>query len=83
MEVALGEVLEGIVWTGGGRIESCNAAFEGLLGRSRIWILGGGSRSCCHSAVALRTTLVAELPSAVRRRELMIHHRPIVRPGHG
>jgi PAS domain-containing protein len=36
MEVALGEVLEGIVWTGGGRIESCNAAFEGLLGRSRL-----------------------------------------------
>lgn len=42
MEVALGEVLEGIVWTDAeGRIEWCNAAFERLLGRSRIVLLGG------------------------------------------
>jgi len=42
MEIALGEVLEGIVWTDSeGRIEWCNAAFERLLGRSRIMILGG------------------------------------------
>ena len=42
MEIALGEVLEGIVWTDTeGRIEWCNAAFERLLGRSRIVILGG------------------------------------------
>jgi diguanylate cyclase (GGDEF)-like protein len=42
MEVALGEVLEGIVWTDAeGRIEWCNQAFERLLGRSRILILGG------------------------------------------
>ncbi|HUQ79044.1 MAG TPA: EAL domain-containing protein [Patescibacteria group bacterium] len=42
MEVALGEVLECIVWTDpDGRIEWCNPAFERLLGRSRIAILGG------------------------------------------
>ena len=42
MEVALGEVLESIVWTDvDGRVEWCNAAFERLLGQPRITILGG------------------------------------------
>jgi diguanylate cyclase (GGDEF)-like protein/PAS domain S-box-containing protein len=41
MEVALGEVLEGIVWTDDeGRIEWTNPAFERMVGRPRIRILG-------------------------------------------
>lgn len=61
MEVALGDVLEGIVWTDtDGRIEWCNAAFERLLGRSRITILGG------HFSELLPLEDVEE-PPAMRR----------------
>ncbi len=66
MAIALGTIEDAIVWTNGdGQIKWCNAAFERLVGRSQILLLG--------------TELVDQLPLQQHDQVVSVQQHPLTR----